>query len=153
MVDDFKTYTEKKIPITCGIFLYNPFTKLILACRSTGGNNWSIPKGMIDSRESEEDAAKRELQEETGIVFGDLDLVKFEELPIVTYKSGKKRLKSFLAIINDDLRGFPFKCTTFVEDKYPEVDKWELLTMDECEKKLHKAQVNLIPILKENIIP
>ena len=51
-------------------------------------DDWSFPKGKLDKRESFEDAAVREVAEETGLV---CELGR--ELPSTRYVDGKGRLK------------------------------------------------------------
>lgn len=51
-------------------------------------DDWSFPKGKLDRRESWEDAARREVEEETG-----LQCELGDELPATRYRDSKGRLK------------------------------------------------------------
>ena len=66
-------------------------------------DDWSLPKGKLDPGESFEDAALREVEEETGFVceLGD-------ELEPTTYRDGKGRLKlvRYWEMTPVDERGF-----------------------------------------------
>ena len=56
-------------------------------------NRWDLPKGHVDPGEKKKQCALRELEEETGITFGDIkvdDRFKFKEKYIVTYKRDDK---------------------------------------------------------------
>lgn len=74
------------IPISCGTLVINKRGELLL-CHVTGTNQWDIPKGMQDPGESTFDAAKRELREETGLVFDD---ELFEEIGCFDYRRDKR---------------------------------------------------------------
>jgi 8-oxo-dGTP diphosphatase len=50
--------------------------------------DWTFPKGKLDVGETDEEAARREVLEETG-----LECVLGRELPSVTYRDGKGRHK------------------------------------------------------------
>ena len=51
-------------------------------------DDWSLPKGKADPGESDEDAARREVREETGF-----DVYLDRELPVVRYVDGRGRPK------------------------------------------------------------
>jgi 8-oxo-dGTP diphosphatase len=51
-------------------------------------DDWTFPKGKLESGESDEEAARREVHEETG-----LECVLGHELPTVAYRDGKGRHK------------------------------------------------------------
>lgn len=59
--------------------------KLLLLQRSLGkseGGNWTVPAGKLEPGETPEQAAKRELYEETGILIEDSHLQKLKSLYI-----------------------------------------------------------------------
>jgi len=56
------------------VFCYNPSLKILLA--RDDENNWSFPGGQLDDGETAEEAAWRELKEETGIVPEKLEFLK-----------------------------------------------------------------------------
>lgn len=64
----FKVFNvDKKNRKKAGIFLCDPKTKKILLVQSCG-KLWGPPKGSLEPGEDNETCAKRELQEETGII-------------------------------------------------------------------------------------
>ncbi len=64
--------TSKKESFSSGGILVNTQGQIALVLMDD--ENWSFPKGHIDTNESTLDAAKREVQEETGI--GSFELIK-----------------------------------------------------------------------------
>lgn len=63
-------------------------------------DDWSLPKGKLDSGETFEQAARRELEEETGLI---VRLIR--ELPSTTYRDNKDRpklVRYWLMEIDDD---------------------------------------------------
>ncbi len=83
---------------SCGAVVYRKFhgnTELLLIKHVNGGH-WSFPKGHVEAGETEEETAKREIMEETGLEVA-LD-TSFRE--VVTYspkKDTKKDVIYFLA--------------------------------------------------------
>lgn len=71
---------------SCGTLVINQEGQILL-CHVTGTNHWDIPKGMQDPGESTIDAARRELQEETGLRF---DEALFEEIGSFDYQRQKR---------------------------------------------------------------
>jgi 8-oxo-dGTP diphosphatase len=67
--------------------------------------DWSLPKGKLEPGESFEEAARREVREETGI-----DAELLAELPAVTYevRGGKQKLVRYwlMAPVEQDHAGF-----------------------------------------------
>ena len=59
-----------------------------LACKHSGYHKWVLPKGIIEMRESPEDAALREVGEETGIKAKIINKIT----PEVAYKYTKNRI-------------------------------------------------------------
>jgi predicted NUDIX family NTP pyrophosphohydrolase len=87
-----------KITVSAGllVYRYNKGVREYLLVHPSGDYNihqpYYIPKGQLEERESEEEAAKRETYEETGVV---ADVVF--DLGYITYKSKKKKVRAFLA--------------------------------------------------------
>lgn len=134
---------------TCGIFLYSTQTHKILACHATKArwNLWSIPKGLKEENETSLDAALRELYEETGIDLRQEQGLTAELLPKVTYRKQKKELEAFLFITDRDFSEHKFSCHSLVDFKYPEIDKWKWIGLDET-GALHETQQQCIPLIK-----
>jgi len=57
-----------------GIILYNDAGRLFW-CKRCGQNAWQFPQGGISENESPKEALYRELEEETGLVPGDVEIV------------------------------------------------------------------------------
>ena len=55
--------------ISCGVIIYRDSNKELefLAVKSEENNHWSFPKGHMENEENEEETAKREVLEETGL--------------------------------------------------------------------------------------
>ena len=107
---------------------------------------WSIPKGEFDSDENPLDAAKREVEEETGLkVQGE-----FVELTPVKQKGGKV---IYAWAVQGNLNATEIKSNTFEiewppksgnKKAFPEIDKATWFNMDEAKKKIIQGQVQLI---------
>ncbi|MFY9307711.1 MAG: NUDIX hydrolase [Bacteroidia bacterium] len=128
---------------TCGIFLYSTLLKKILACHATNSpwNRWSIPKGLKDDGETIFEAASRELMEETGLDIKELNVLAIHSLPAVKYKKQNKILESFLVITGSEIASYPFKCSTLIDDRFPEVDSWKWISLELAPKYLHESQL------------
>lgn len=59
---------------TAGGVVMRPDGKIVLVWQN--GNSWSLPKGGIDEDESTLEAARREIEEETGLGAADLQYIK-----------------------------------------------------------------------------
>jgi 8-oxo-dGTP diphosphatase len=100
---------------------------------------WSIPKGKIDKGETLEEAARRELWEETHVKAPE----KLESLGDVTYKSkSKKKVHCYCGEALPDTRP---QCDTW------EVDKAEFVPVAEAEKLLHDAQKEFVRRLCKHV--
>lgn len=107
---------------------------------------WSIPKGEFEDDEDPLDAAKREMDEETGIkVSGE-----FIELTPVRQKSGKwvyawalqKDIDPEFITSNSFEIEWPPKSGK--KKSFPEIDKAAWLNMDEAKKKIIEGQSPLL---------
>jgi predicted NUDIX family NTP pyrophosphohydrolase len=112
---------------------------------------WGIPKGLPEKDEDLFEAAKREFEEETGIV----PEGKFIPLDSVIQKSGKK-VYAWGYEVKDD-SPLEIICNTFEmewpprsgkKQNFPEVDKGEFFTVEEAKKKINPAQIDFIDRLE-----
>ena len=62
-----------------GVVIFNPPTDSVLLVQSRG-NLWGFPKGSIEENETVEDAAIREVREETGYVLETKDLLRIHRV-------------------------------------------------------------------------
>lgn len=139
---------------TCGIYLLDKYNNLLI-CRATGGNNWSIPKGLQDPEEHYFTTAIRELQEETGIEYFGVDYIKAEILPDSVYKNGKKILKSLVLFTRNLPEDFDLKCVSNFKSKsgelLPEICEYRWVTLDEAPNYIHESQIANLEIIKMQI--
>ena len=98
---------------------------------------WSIPKGLVDRGETTEAAARRETQEETGVVAGDLVSLGFVDL-----KKSRKRIHCFAGLLPSDVTP---TCASW------EIDQAVLVAPDEAKQRLHPDQEPLIDRLLQHI--
>ena len=107
---------------------------------------WSIPKGEFEEGEAPLEAAKREFEEETGI----MPQGEFVELKPVKQSSGKM---VFAWAVEGEFDATKVKSNTFtlewpkgsgVMREFPEVDRAAWFSMEEARRKLLKGQVPLL---------
>ena len=111
---------------------------------------WSIPKGELDPDEDALDAARREFQEETGLVAeGD-----FQALAPLRQPGGKV-VHAFALEGDADpeaVRSNPFEMEwpprSGKLQAFPEVDRAAWLALDLAREKIHKGQVGLLDQLE-----
>jgi predicted NUDIX family NTP pyrophosphohydrolase len=147
---------------SAGILLYrfhNNLTEVLLvhpggpfwARKDLGA--WSIPKGEFEDGEDSLDAAKRELEEETGIKAEG----NFIDLTPVKQKSGKLVYAWFL---QKDIDPAAIKSNSFEMEwppksgkkkLFPEIDKAAWYTVDEARKKIVEGQIPLINELEAKL--
>jgi len=127
--------------------------------RNKNAGTWSIPKGEFQEGEDPLQAAKREMQEETGI---DPDIEglrssEFLQLSPVRQKSGKI---IYAWAAQGDFDTSQLTSNTFElewppksgkKGTFPEVDKGEWLTIEEAKKRILAYQLPLIIQLEEII--
>ena len=126
--------------LSCGTLLYRDGPKglEVLLVHPSGNYNrgkpWSIPKGRPDPGESDEEAARRETREETGVEAGALTL-----LGETIYTKSRKRIVCFTGPA--PAHAAP-SCASW------EVDRAEFVGMDSAKKKLHPDQRTFLDRLK-----
>ena len=115
--------------------------------------SWSIPKGELDPSENPLNAAKRELEEETGIKATG----KFIELTPVKQKSGKLVYAWALqkdtdpATIRSNNFEIEWPPKSGKKKTFPEIDAAAWFSMDEAKKKMINEQATLIDELKAKL--
>lgn len=96
--------------------------------------NWDFPKGIVESGEDPLDAAKRETEEETGII--DLDFIFGEDyketVPYNVSSTGHKVARYYVA----ETRTADITLPVSPELGRPEHDEWRWVTCDQAEDLL-----------------
>ncbi|TFV90162.1 NUDIX hydrolase [Oxalobacteraceae bacterium OM1] len=111
------------VALSCGTIIVNP-SRQILLCHATGLHCWDIPKGVRHDDETPLEAARRELQEETGLAFGQQ---LFEDLGCFSFQP-EKALYLFKLRSPSALRSLAhLRCTSYFVDRatgrpMPEMD-------------------------------
>ena len=114
---------------------------------------WSIPKGEFENNENALEAAKRELEEETGLrVTGD-----FIELNPVKQKSGKMVYAWAVEgnIIPEEIISNTFEIEwppkSGMKKTFPEIDQAAWFTLETAKIKILEAQIPLISELEAKL--
>jgi predicted NUDIX family NTP pyrophosphohydrolase len=106
----------------------------VLLVHPSGGYNrhapWSIPKGKLDPGESDEAAARRETEEETGVRAGEL-----VDLGSVELVRSRKRIHGFAGPAPE---GAEPHCASW------EVDRAEFVAVDRARELLHPDQAPFV---------
>jgi predicted NUDIX family NTP pyrophosphohydrolase len=98
---------------------------------------WSIPKGLPDEGEELEEAARREVKEETGVEASEL-----VPLGSIVYRKSRKRVHCFAGKAPD---GAAPQCASW------EVDRAEFLALDEARQRIHRDQAEFIDRLEATL--
>ena len=136
--------------ISSGVLIIH--NKTILACLPYGRNSknknvFDLPKGKVDKGESFEEAALREVEEETGLV---LEKNKLKFHGVFEYKQ-RKDLALFEYRIDSPVNISELKCrTTFFNEnadkEVPEHIGYEIIPFSEIENKFFP---NLVKVIKK----
>lgn len=94
---------------------------------------WSIPKGLPEAGESEEDAARRETAEETGVVAGEL-----VEIGRVRYRKSRKDIVAFAGPAPEPCAP---RCASW------EIDRAEFVTLRRARELIHPDQAVFLDTL------
>ncbi|MEJ2617831.1 MAG: NUDIX domain-containing protein [Ignavibacteriaceae bacterium] len=141
------TFRDKKLKI----FLVHPGGPFFV---KKDEGYWGIPKGLVEKGEDLFETAKREFEEETGII----PEGKFISLGFVTQKSGKKVYGWAYEVPND--MPVEITCNTFEmewpphsgkKQSFPEVDRGEFFNIQNAMNKINAAQIEFINRLKEHL--
>ncbi|MGQ9678148.1 MAG: NUDIX domain-containing protein [bacterium] len=108
-------YRQPKLAVDCIVFLNG---KVVLIERANAPKGWALPGGFVNYGETVEEAVRREVREETGLLLTDLQQFRVYSAPerdprghcisVVFVARGRGKLKA-----GDDARG------------------WKLVEMDE----------------------
>lgn len=122
--------------------------------------SWSIPKGEFDEQEDPLAAAKREVQEETGINVNALQSSSFPLIELVPLK--QKSGKIIYAWGIEAAMNTVFIKSNFFEMEWPpksgkyqsfvEVDKAEWFNLEEAKKRIIPGQVPLLEDLERQLM-
>jgi predicted NUDIX family NTP pyrophosphohydrolase len=133
----------RKLPSGLEVFLAHPGGPFWQA-RDAGA--WTIPKGMIDPGEAPLDAARREFQEETGVVpsgpFHSLGTVKQKGGKIVHAWAWEGDADPDTVRSNTATMEWPRGSGRFLT--FPEVDRCAWFALAEAREKINPAQGELL---------
>ena len=141
------TYQDKKLKV----FLVHPGGPFFV---KKDEGYWGIPKGLVEKDEDLFETAKREFEEETGVI----PEGKFIPLGFVTQKN-RKKVYGWAYEAKNDLP-IEITCNTFEmewpphsgkKQNFPEVDKGEFFNIQDALKKINSAQIEFLNRLKEHL--
>ncbi|HEX3536924.1 MAG TPA: NUDIX hydrolase [Stellaceae bacterium] len=127
--------------VTCGVIVTDG--RRMLLGHATRSPRWDIPKGIADPGEGFAAAACRELQEETGLVAREDELVPLGVRP---YRSGKD-LALFVwrpPAMPDPKSLVCVSCFTWRGSDLPEFDRFGLFDKDEAVARVGKAMAAIL---------
>jgi predicted NUDIX family NTP pyrophosphohydrolase len=147
--------SESTKPVSCGVLMHytNEKDTYFLLVHPGGpyyeGRDlgvWSIPKGINDSSQSDLEAAKREVQEETGIVSKDGEFVDLGTLEKPRKKYHMFGLEVSESVYNKyKVESIPPSNTFELEgNEYPEVDKIAFFDTEFALKKADAVATHFI---------
>ena len=131
------------VPVSSGTLLYrrSQATWAVLLVHPSGPYNrrapWSIPKGLPEPGESEEEAARRETREETGVEAGALT-----QIGRIRYQKSRKEVVCFAGPAPPEAAP---RCASW------EVDRAEFVELDRARGLLHPDQAVFIDHLRQHL--
>jgi 8-oxo-dGTP pyrophosphatase MutT (NUDIX family) len=143
------------VEITCGIYLYSTEIDRVLVGHVSNHNSWSIPKGHLEGGDkSYFTCAIRELWEETNISISDINILKKYEFDFTVYRSGNKKIKTFLIITDTPIEKLDIKCNSYFYEnntKTPEFDTYKWIKIDSLRNYVHYTQHQNVEKIKNLI--
>lgn len=125
---------------TCGIFFISN-DGLLLIGRATNSENWSIPKGLKEERETDLECAMREFFEETSLKID--SPIKY--VGDFEYRNKAKKLVSFITFSNKDSKKYKPICNSLIDNSdQPELDKFQWVDFKTAKKMIHSSQVDAL---------
>jgi 8-oxo-dGTP pyrophosphatase MutT (NUDIX family) len=111
--------------VSCGIVLLDPEGRVLLA-HATGTNHWDVPKGQGEPGETEQDSARREMVEETGIA---VDAARLVDLGRFAYRRDKDLHLFAARALDNELDLARCVCVSLFPRRHdgvmiPEMDAW-----------------------------
>ena len=88
-----------------GFIVYNKISEEVILVKQTKNQQWSFPKGKIETGETDIQTAIRELEEETGLQKNDITCnvnVYIKEVFYVPRLNGYKKVKYYIAFLKDN---------------------------------------------------
>ena len=110
--------------------------------------NWDFPKGKVETGESLEQAAARELAEETSLVVGKDVQMTGVSAPSVTYGSGKREKTATYFIADRVSSATPFLPVSEELGK-PENDEYRWVEIDDLQSLMPSRLSNVVSYLSD----
>lgn len=127
--------------ITCGVFITNE--KEFLVCHPSGARwqrAWSIPKGIKEENETEEQAAVRETFEETGFFIQQENLEFIGKFPY----TNEKDFCLFKFFVEKSPIISLLNCSSFITGtKTPEIDDYRFISIEKYDSYLNPRQAKI----------
>jgi len=116
---------------------------------------WTIPKGLINENEDIQEAAKREFEEETGIIVSG----NLYSLEAIKYKNGKvlyawafENKTIEIKFISSNTFELEWPPKSGLIQIFPEIDKAQFFDLNVAKEKIHEAQLLLIERLERYLL-
>lgn len=140
------------------VIIYNPQTDQYVIAKVYGWNGWTVPKGHVDEGESTQQAAIREVKEESNIAITRPNDMKL----LGTFPYGKYQqhtITSFYYEVNEREAKSPLRCNSYFkynetdEEEHPEVENVQWMDSEHFWQTLDKyqAQIYLNCMFKNNL--